>query len=458
MARRALLIANGTYDEAGISQLLSPVSDARQLRDLLARPDVGEFDVDPHFDKGAHALRLAISKFFKASKPGDHQIVHISGHGFKDEHGKLYFGARDTELDCLDATAISARFLHERATESLASQTIIFIDTCYSGAYLHGQMKAGANVIAKDDFVIDDSNGVVIVTASSSTQLGWELANQDKTQSLFTKHMIEGIRTGAADSAASGKITLNNLFSHIEGKIRPSQQPKTFNFGLGSNVTVTLNPCKPAKSLSALLTAKLESGDFLQRCDGCRDLYDLVAQDSEWTDIAVAHLEDLTTDPDERVRRRAERELASVYDLVSPKPFAKVAAPKLPERKPTPSGTIVEPWTRSSASDSSNHSSIPSPKPKHDYTLGVIFVIITFCIIILLAISGQRSNQSNFDSSIYGNAAADAAMNTADAMAPADEAMNAATNAAEGAMMEAAPAAEGAVTEGSMSDFLEEKK
>lgn len=240
MTRHALLIGNGAYKDGKITSLASPVPDSKHLAKILRSADIGGYAVETICDAPALNLRKAIEDFFRCRSPTDSAVLYISGHGFKDADGKLFFAAKDTEIDYLSSTAIPAQFVHEHASRSLAARKVIIIDSCYSGAFFKGMnLKSDGLKIGADDLGASEGRGIAIITASSSVQVAAEDTLNGSTQSVFTRYLTEGLLTGAADSHRTGSITLEDLFYYVREKIRgekTGQEPVLFNHLNGAMV------------------------------------------------------------------------------------------------------------------------------------------------------------------------------------------------------------------------------
>src|SRR5262249_40894237 len=102
--RVALLIASMTYDDSRLREMRSPGQDVTALEEVLADPRIGDFQVEKLIDRPADLVRRRVERFFAAGTRDDLMVVYISGHGIRDDDGRLYFAALDTDLDSLDAT------------------------------------------------------------------------------------------------------------------------------------------------------------------------------------------------------------------------------------------------------------------------------------------------------------------------------------------------------------------
>ena len=127
MAKRALVIANSQYDDERFAPLPAAKADAAALAGVLSDPAIGEFTVEQMVDVGQRAATRAIQLFFSAAVD-DLLVLHLSLHGWKDLQNRLYFVARDTERDLLEATAISAAFVSERMSQSRSQRIVLMLD------------------------------------------------------------------------------------------------------------------------------------------------------------------------------------------------------------------------------------------------------------------------------------------------------------------------------------------
>src|SRR3954451_25061138 len=110
-ARRALIVANSTYDDVRLRRLRAPATDAAELASVLGDPAIGDYTVEALEDADEGRVRRRLSRFFRESDRDDTLLVHFACHGVKDDDGHLYFAAKDTDVDDLDATAVASPWL-----------------------------------------------------------------------------------------------------------------------------------------------------------------------------------------------------------------------------------------------------------------------------------------------------------------------------------------------------------
>ena len=88
--RKALIIANDTYEHEGLQNLLAPAADAEALERVLGDPQIGDFAVDVVRNEPSYVIEAQIEDLFSESRPDDLLLMHFSGHGLKSESGELF--------------------------------------------------------------------------------------------------------------------------------------------------------------------------------------------------------------------------------------------------------------------------------------------------------------------------------------------------------------------------------
>jgi YVTN family beta-propeller protein len=227
--RLALLIATYEHQDEGLRRLVSPAHDAEALADVLRDPDIAGFEVTTLVNQPYHIVGQAIGDFFNGRRRDDLTLLYFTGHGLKDDAGRLYLAMINTRRDSLLFTALSAEQI-DQAIESCASQQkILILDCCYSGAFPTGRaVKADPQVHALERF---RGRGRTVLTASDSTQYSFEgnTLHGDAPRSVFTHHLVAGLREGDADLDGDGDITLDELYSYVHDHVvdeMPQQRPK----------------------------------------------------------------------------------------------------------------------------------------------------------------------------------------------------------------------------------------
>jgi caspase domain-containing protein len=231
MARKALIVANDTYDHDGLRHLLAPQADADALAGVLGDASIGDFEVRVVRNEPAHVIQEEIEDLFSDSRPDDVLLLHFSCHGLKGDSGELFFATRNTRPNRLGSTAVSADFVQRCMRASRSRSIVLLLDCCYGGAFSQGvRVRAAGDVNVLDSFP-SGSRGRAVITASSAMEYSFEgdrLADDQSQPSVFTSALVEGLATGEADRDQDGWVSLNELYDYVFDRVRersPHQTP-----------------------------------------------------------------------------------------------------------------------------------------------------------------------------------------------------------------------------------------
>src|SRR5208337_2761688 len=234
--RVALLVATDRYRDTGLSRLAAPASDARQLAAVLRDIRIAGFEVTTLYNKPHYVVGRAIGDFYRDRRGNDLTLLYFTGHGVKDEDGRLYLAMTDTDRENLPFTGVPSEQIRAAMEGSRSRQKVLVLDCCYAGAFPVGLgIKGAPSVHALEQL---GGRGCVVLTSSDAMQLSFEGNQWTETgpaslrsgpSSLFTRFLIEGLRTGKADLDGDGDITLDELYSYVHDRVideQPLQRPK----------------------------------------------------------------------------------------------------------------------------------------------------------------------------------------------------------------------------------------
>ena len=224
MAKKvALLIGVSEYGE-GIPSLSAPLNDVTAMERVLKNPNMGGFDeVKTLPDPDPTAMRLEVQKIFADRRKDDLVLLFFSGHGITDDNNRLYLTTKGTSKDFYKATSVPASFVHDVSLDSYAKRQAIILDCCYSGAFAEGWQTKSVGLKLKQEL---GGEGRVVLTSSTATQTSFQQEGEEL--SLYTKYLLEGIETGAADKNEEGKIYAHELHEYATAKVqeaKPKQKP-----------------------------------------------------------------------------------------------------------------------------------------------------------------------------------------------------------------------------------------
>lgn len=247
MARIALLIGVSEY-QPGLNQLAGAVKDVEAMQRVLQHPEMGGFSeseiiIIPNPQR--QDMENAIEKLFDNRKKDDLLLFYFSGHGITDDTGKLYLTNSQTRKydngNLVKTTATPASLIHEFMENSRSQRQVIILDACFSGAFAEG-MKA------KDDSSVDinqqlGGKGRAVLTSSSSSQYSFEQTGEEL--SVYTRYIVNGIETGAADTDNDGVISVDELHEFARKKVQeaaPAMSPKIYAVEEGFKIKVAKAP------------------------------------------------------------------------------------------------------------------------------------------------------------------------------------------------------------------------
>ena len=244
MGKYALLIGVGTYGE-GLQPLSAAPKDVEALREVLLNPRMGGFDeVKPLINPTQPVMAREIELWFQDRQPEDLVLLYFSGHGVKDDRRDLYFAAANTEKQrnrLLTSTATSASFIHSCIRACKAKSQVLILDCCFSGAF--------GDLLARDDGEINlkeqlGAEGRVVLTSTSAVDYSFEEKGADL--SIYTRYLVEGIASGAADEDGDGVITVDELHRYAGRKVKetsPAMSPDMITLkGEGFRIWVARSP------------------------------------------------------------------------------------------------------------------------------------------------------------------------------------------------------------------------
>lgn len=244
------------FADEQLAALASPAEDATELAELLAHPDCGRFDTTLHLEVGAAELRRHIGEFFGAATPEDVLLFYYSGHGMKDDlEGSLFLCGVDSEQGLIRSTGVASSLLVSEMNASLARQQIVVLDCCYSGALPRGVVlkSPGSPDIPSALGEVTAGKGRVVLTASSSVQYAREAIDPTtgRSRSLYTAAIVDGIRSGEADSNGDGAIDPFDLHQYASDSLRATRQeqsPSIWAFGVERSPTIAWTEADPTRT------------------------------------------------------------------------------------------------------------------------------------------------------------------------------------------------------------------
>jgi hypothetical protein len=339
-ARSALLIGIGRYDNSGdLKSLDGPRVDVQSMRAVLEDPDAGGYRVETLEDVDSATACGHLEGFLRERSENETCLLYFSGHGFIDANGALYLCTTNASFKRPKTTTIPANFVSGLIDECQSKRVVLLLDCCYSGNY-DGSAKA-ADVVQPQ--FVGTGFGRVVLTAGAENQLAWD--NGEKG-SLFSRHIAEGIRSGAADTDGDGRITVHELYDYVYKKVvseRPTQRPgKNTYRETGPSFLIAESRAKRVEQVPAWLQHELSSKVAETRCNALKALDELVEMKPGTRGLVVERLRAALDDDSNRVRMLAKELLGKLGDAKAPS-----AQPASPPVAPVTTATPAAPITQS---------------------------------------------------------------------------------------------------------------
>ena len=262
-SKHALLIGVSSYGE-GLQPIPSARLDVEALAEVLRDPQLGNFPSDQVVvmqDPQRTPMERAVELLFANRDPDDLLLLYFSGHGFRDEQRQLLlsclesrkFGEGSERGKVQQSTTLRAAILRDYMKNSRSRHQLLILDCCFSGAFAEGMAAKDDGALHLEDFG-GDGRAVLISSASSETSSAPKAGDG---LSVYTRLLLEGIRTGAADQQQRGFVDAEDLHSYVSSRVAeagPALTPQFFPTRSGHRIRV----CKVWRDPKVVYRQQLE--------------------------------------------------------------------------------------------------------------------------------------------------------------------------------------------------------
>lgn len=246
MNKFALLIGVSEY-QSGFSPLPTTVKDVEAIQEVLVNPEIGEFaaeNVTVLKNPQKPDMEEAIHDLYDNRQRDDLLLLYFSGHGLINDDGNFYFSTSSTKkknASFLPYLAVAASYVHECMKKSKSKRKVVILDSCFSGAFSQGMTAKGGGAINIGQHL--GGQGTAILTASTSTQYAYE--EEGSEFGIYTRYLVDGIKTGAADKDGDGSISIDELHEYVSSKVQevaPAMTPKIYPVEEGHRIILAKSP------------------------------------------------------------------------------------------------------------------------------------------------------------------------------------------------------------------------
>jgi serine/threonine protein kinase len=248
--RVALLVGNSTFaSDSGIANLRFPPADVEAFAAVLEDRKIGRFDRVVRLVESDHDEILTQFTILLKEWPGATTLFYYSGHGKVSDNGRLILAASDTTEKLLPATGVPFENLIATKEDVGVGRFFVILDCCYAGLaspHIKGseddQLKAFAE--GKGVFFLGAANATTV--AREDTRLG---------HGVLTAAILEGLRSGQADTDGDGRITGPNLFAWCRDYAikRDTKRPVQVNRVVDDDLVLAFSDWYPSGNQSSHL-------------------------------------------------------------------------------------------------------------------------------------------------------------------------------------------------------------
>lgn len=251
MAKVALLIGVSEYG-TGLNPLPDALKAVESVQRVLQPLEMGGFDeVKQLLNPNPPLMREAIESLFSGRTQDDLILLFFSGYVVQDDQGKLYFATSITRksprAELIRVSTVPASFVHELMSNSSSMRQVVILDGCFS------RLSLPEEITATDDCPVElktqlGGEGRAILTSFTSTQDSSVLTEFD--HSVYTRYLVEGMRTGAADLNRDGSISVEELHQYASNKVQiaaPALKPEFYAVADGNPIRLMRVPIDDSK-------------------------------------------------------------------------------------------------------------------------------------------------------------------------------------------------------------------
>jgi uncharacterized caspase-like protein len=165
------------------------------------------------------AIREGLEWLRRQTKPRDVAVLFLSGHGFRDEFDDYYFLPYDGDPLKAEISTVSGDDVR-RFLRKVSGKTVLFLDTCYSGALRTTGTKGELDSLPDTDRfanqLADAESGVIVFASSTGKQLSHE--RDEWKNGAFTKALLEGL-AGRADFTKDFFLFISELETYLTDRV-----------------------------------------------------------------------------------------------------------------------------------------------------------------------------------------------------------------------------------------------
>lgn len=203
------------------SQLTFPTRDAADIAAAFKNQQNKQFDkvltkVLTDTEVTRPNIRKTMTEFFGQAGSDDTLMLFFAGHGVQVSSSDYYYVTYDSDPSDYSAASISKHDLEEVLNKQYAANTLLFLDTCNSGALLTMAGARGLSVVGDEETKVAQGfagRGKTFVLAAAPE--GKAAYEDPKLGNGFFTHALLGGLKGGADQNGDKMISLVELRKYV---------------------------------------------------------------------------------------------------------------------------------------------------------------------------------------------------------------------------------------------------
>jgi hypothetical protein len=288
---------------------------------------MGGFDEVKHLSNpNPPVMREALETLFSGRTQDDVVLLFFSGHIVWDDSGKLYLATAITpkspRTELIRVSAIPISFVHDLISHSPCQHHIVILDCCLN-------LLSAPQMATHEDQTLEiksllGGNRQSILACFTPIQ---EISEpRDYPHSIYTRYLVEGIKTGAADLNHEGSISVRELHEYATQRTQiaaPLLKPEFYSTEGGEKMVLFKAPLDdPNLKYRRAVNSWVNEGKIALTG---RSSLDKLAQSLRLTSQECSVIEAEVLKPDHEYQEKLQqykRELAKVisydYPLATP--------------------------------------------------------------------------------------------------------------------------------------------
>lgn len=152
-----------------------------------------------------------MEKIINVKKQEARAIVYYSGHGMPDEDSKKAYLLPVDGYSTEPSSGLSTEALYKRLSAMPASQTLVFLDACFSGSKREGDMMKAARGVAIKAKSAPVEGNMVVFSAAQGSETAYPL--KSKEHGMFTYFLLDKLQK------SGGAVTLGELSDYVTKQV-----------------------------------------------------------------------------------------------------------------------------------------------------------------------------------------------------------------------------------------------